>query len=55
MSDILKQFDLNKFKYSISLSTEHCLSYVRKASVSEDEIVLTIGMRVKMCCWLKKG
>ena len=38
MSGLLKAFDLNKFKQKISLSTNHCLKYTRKASVSVNDI-----------------
>jgi hypothetical protein len=34
MCDILDQFDLNKFKQKISLSTEKCLSYASKDDVT---------------------
>ena len=43
MSDILNRFDLNKFKYSISLSAEHCLSYVGKASVRDRSLITGWG------------
>ena len=42
MTDILKHFNLNKFKQNISLSANHCLQYVRKASVKDDGIAVTI-------------
>ena len=44
MCDILDQFDLNKFKQKISLSTEKCLSYASKDDVSDSDIIFTIGI-----------
>ena len=44
MCDILQQFDLNKFKRKISLSSDHCISYTRKQNVNDSDIVLTIGI-----------
>jgi hypothetical protein len=43
MSDILNRFDLNKFIYSISLSAEHCLSYLGKASVMDRSLITGEG------------
>jgi hypothetical protein len=43
-SAILKRIDLNKFKQSISLSSEHCLAYTNKSSVNSCDIALTIGI-----------
>lgn len=42
--DILKRFNLNKFKQRISLSTEPCLSYAGKASVKDGDIALSISI-----------
>lgn len=44
MSSILKPIDLNKFKQSISLSSEHCSKYTNKTSVNSCDIALTIGI-----------
>ena len=44
VSDILKLFDLNKFKQRISLSTELCLTYSRKQAVNDSDIALNIGI-----------
>ena len=44
MSDILKVFDHCKFKEKISLSTEHCLNYVRKDCVAGNQIRFTVNI-----------
>lgn len=44
MSDLLKTLDSYKFKKDISLSTDHCLSYVRQTCVPADRIIYTINI-----------
>ncbi len=52
MCDILKQFDLNKFKNKISLSTDQCKSYTRKNTVNDSDIILTIAIPYEyFICW----
>ena len=43
MSDILKLFDLNKFKQRISLCTKFCSTCTRKQAVNDSSIALNIG------------
>ena len=43
MSDLLNTVDLSKVKANISLSTEHCLSYVKKECVAGDQIIFTVN------------
>lgn len=47
MSDILKAFDLNKFKQKISLSSEKCLNYARQSTTLQENIALTVNIPYK--------
>jgi hypothetical protein len=42
MSDVLKAFECYKFKQEISLSTEHCLNYVRQHCSAGNKFSLTV-------------
>lgn len=42
MSDALNLVKILKFKGRVSLSFDHCLSYVRRDCVSADKIVITV-------------
>ena len=42
MLDYFNVIELQKFKNAVSVTDNHCLSYVRKKSVSSDDIILTI-------------
>ena len=42
MSDILDFLSVQKYKNSISVNTNHCLSYANHQSVSDKEIIITI-------------
>ena len=44
MSDRLEGYDLNKFKQNISLSTEHCLNYVKQDCIDGDNIAFTVNI-----------
>lgn len=44
MSDRLEAYDLSKFKQNISLSTEHCLNYVKQYCVDEGNIAFTVNI-----------
>ena len=41
MSDLLNAYDVSKFKEEISLSTNHCLNYVKKECIAGDRIRFT--------------
>ena len=47
MSDVLKALDLHKFDQRISFSTEKCLTYVRRASVQQENVALTVDIPYK--------
>ena len=47
MSDALKALDLHKFNQKISFSTAKCLSYVRRASVQQENVALTVDIPYK--------
>ena len=42
MSDVLKAFECYKFKQEVSLSTEHCLNYVRQQCSAGNKFSLTV-------------
>lgn len=44
MSDRLEGYDLSKFKQNISLSTEHCLNYVKQDCIDGDNIAFTVNI-----------
>ena len=44
MSDNPNVEDVNKFKEKISLSTNHCLNYVKKKCIAGDQIRFTVNI-----------
>ena len=42
MSDDLEFIKIEKFKNSVSVSTDQCLQYVRKQCVSSEDIIFTV-------------
>lgn len=52
MSDLLKVFDNRKFTQNVSLSTEHCLNYVRRACIPENKVLFTVSIPYQhLVCW----
>ena len=58
MSDILNAFTVSKFKEKISLSTDHCLNYVKYECVAVDSICFTVNIpneHLRSRCDLREG
>ena len=44
MSDLPNVYDVSKSKEKISLSTNHCLNYVKKECIAGDQIRFTVNI-----------
>ena len=44
MSELPNAFDVSKFKEKISLSTNHCLNYVKKECIAGDQTRFTVNI-----------
>ena len=57
MSDLPNAYNVSKFKEEISLSTNHCLNYVKKECIAGDRILFTVNIlneHLKSRCELKE-
>ena len=44
MSDIFPAYDLSKFKQKVSISSVHCLNYVIRDAIADNEIAFTVNI-----------